>query len=123
MGSCQDTDIDLLFLSCSICLSVSSLPLSFILFVCLFFVCLGFGIFSFRFTCFFFFSPLSIFSYFFSFNETLAYHWEPKFEDCATFLLFSFSVFVFCLFVCQAFVEKLTAVNSRIIMSSLPHAK
>ena len=31
--------------------------------------------------------------------------------------------FVFCLFVCQAFVEKLTAVNSRIIMSSLPHAK
>ena len=98
MGSCPDTDIDLLFLSCSICLSVSSLLLSFILFVCLFFVCLGFGIFSFRFTCFFFFSPLSIFSYFFSFNETLAYHWEPKFEDCATFLLFSFSVCL--LFVC-----------------------
>ena len=65
MGSCPDTDIDLLFLSCSICLSVTSLLLSFILFVCLFFVCLGFGIFVFRFTCFFFFSALTIFSYFF----------------------------------------------------------
>ena len=122
MGSCPDTDIDLLFLSCSICLSVTSLLLSFILFVCLFFVCLGFGIFSFRFTCFFFFFSFIYFFIFFSFNETLAYHWEPKFEDCVTFLFFHFS-FVFCLFVCQAFVEKLTAVNSRIIMSSLPHAK
>ena len=98
MGSCPDTDIDLLFLSCSICLSVTSLLLSFILFVCLFFVCLAFGIFFFSLYLFLFFSPLSIFSYFFSFNETLAYHWEPKFEDCVTFLLFSF--FVCLLFIC-----------------------
>ena len=55
MGSYPDTDIDPLFLSCCTCLSVPSLLLSFILFVCLFFVCLGFGIFVFRFTCFFFF--------------------------------------------------------------------
>ena len=64
MGSYPDTDIDPLFLSCSTCLSVPSLLLSFILFVCLFFVCLGCYI-CFSLYLFLFFSPLTIFSYFF----------------------------------------------------------
>ena len=79
----------------SVCILVASFLFSFCLFVfCLF----GFWYIFFSLYLFLFFSPLSIFSYFFSFNETLAYHWEPKFKDCATFLLFSFSVCL--LFVC-----------------------
>ena len=82
----------------SVCILVASPLYSFCLFVfCLF----GFWYIFFSLYPFLFFSPSSILfhiSYFFSFNETLAYHWEPKFEDCATFLLFSFSVCL--LFVC-----------------------
>ena len=65
MGSCPDTDIDPLFLSCSICLSVSSLLLLFFfLFVCFLSVWV-LVYFLFALPVSFFFSPLSIFHIFF----------------------------------------------------------
>ena len=99
MGRCPDTDIDPLFsflFYLSVCILVASLLYSFCLFVfCLF----GFWYIFFSLYLFLFFFLLYLFFHiFFSFNETLAYHWEPKFEDCVTFLLFPF--FVCLLFIC-----------------------
>ena len=85
------------FLVLSVCLYPRCFSSLFFLFVCFLSVWV-LVYFLFALPASFFFLLYLFFHIFFSFNETLAYHWEPKFEDCATFLLFSFSVCL--LFVC-----------------------
>lgn len=98
MGRCPDTDlIRFFFLVLSVCLYPRCFSSLFFLFVCFLSVWV-LVYFLFALPVSFFFLLYLFFHIFFSFNEKLAYHWEPKFEDCATFLLFSFSVCL--LFVC-----------------------